>query len=128
MRIEFCILTLRNHQDVLSTNKKLAYTLIFSKFCHKELQFKIKSLEEFKKIENDPLKLLETIKTIMHLTLHEKLVFPYETLWTTLAQLFCLKQDEDEKFVDYYNNFKAFSQQARKYLNSNTLDNFTTTL
>ena len=64
----------------------------------------------------------------MHSTSHEKLVFPYETLWTTLAQLFCLKQDKDEKFVDYYNKFKAFSQQARKYLSDNALDKFTETL
>ena len=119
---------IRLRKHTLESNLGLAYTIIFSKFCDKDLQWKLEGLEDFDKIEDDPIYLLSAIKKLMHTTSHEKLVFPYETLWSTLAQLFRTRQDKEERFIDYYNKFKAFSQQARKYLQDNFLDEFVESL
>ena len=49
------------------------------------------------KVENNPIELLAAIKEMMHTTSHEKLTFPYETLWTSLGAMFKLKQEKDGK-------------------------------
>ena len=49
---------------------------------------------------------------------------PYETLWTTLAQLFEIKQGKDQKLSDYYETMKAFGAQVHKYFDNSFLDKF----
>ena len=61
---------------------------------------------------------------MMHTTSHEKLTYPFETLWTSLAALFKLKQEKEEKLSDYYDKMKAFSVQVKKYLPDIVLDQF----
>ena len=51
----------------------------------------------------------------MHTTSHERLIYPFETLWTSFAALFKLKQEKEEKLSDYYDKMKAFSVQVKKY-------------
>ena len=60
----------------------------------------------------------------MHTTSHEKLIYPFETLWTSLAALFKLKQEKEEKLSDYYDKMKAFSVQVKKYLPDDALHKF----
>ena len=101
------------------------YKIIFSNFCDKELQNRLEHKENFiKEIENDPFKLLAAIKEMMHTTSHEKLIYPFETLWTSLAALFKLKQEKEEKLSDYYDKMKAFSVQVKKYLPDEVLHQF----
>ena len=64
----------------------------------------------------------------MHTISHEKLILPYETLWTTLAQLFEIKQNKDQKLSDYYETMKAFGSQVNKYFNEDFLDKFVSNL
>ena len=66
------------------------------------------------KIENDPIELLAAIREMMHTTSHERLIYPFETLWTSLAAIFKLKQEKEEKLSDYYDKMKAFSVQVKK--------------
>ena len=73
-------------ERTLDTNLWVAYNIIFSNFCDKELQSRLEHKENFnKEIENDPFNLLAAIKEMMHTTSHEKLIYPFETLWTSLA-------------------------------------------
>ena len=103
----------------------MAYNIIFSNFCDKELQNRLEHQVDFtSKIENDPFELLAAIKEMMHTTSHEKLVYLFETLWTSLAALFKLKQEKEEKLSDYYDKMKAFSVQVKKYLPDEVLHKF----
>mgnify|MGYP003320018837 FL=1 len=114
----------RQRKRRLESNLKKAYTYIFSQFCDKELQSKIEHRSDFIEIEDNPIKLLEAIDELMHTISHEKLILPYETLWTTLAQLFEIKQGKDQKLSDYYETMKAFGSQVYKYFDESFLDKF----
>ena len=63
--------------------------------------------------KNDPIELLTAIKEMMHTTSHERLIYPFETLWTSFAALFKSKQEKEEKLSDYYDKMKAFSVQVK---------------
>ena len=65
---------------------------------------------------------------MMHTTSQERLIYPFETLWTSLAALFKLKQGKEEKLSDYYDKMKAFSVQVKKYLPDDVLHQFMTGL
>ena len=102
---------------------------IFLKFCDRELQIKIENRSDFESvIESDPISLLTAINELMHTISHEKLILPYETLWTTLAQLFEIKQNKDQKLSDYYETMKAFGSQVSKYFKEDFLDKFVSNL
>ena len=62
---------------------------------------------------------------MMHTTSHERLIYPFETLWTRFAVLFFkLKQEKEEKLSDYYDKMKASSVQVKKYLPDEVLHQF----
>ena len=83
--------------QTLDSNLRVVYTIIFSNFCDKELQNCLENKKVFTtKIENDPIKLLAAIKEMMHTTSHKRLIYPFETLWTSLAALFKLKQETEK--------------------------------
>ena len=104
----------RIRDQTLDSNLRVAYTIIFSIYCDKELQNCLENKKDFTtKIENNPIELLAAIKEIMHTTSHERLIYPFETLWTSLAALFKLKQEKEEKLSDYYDKMKAFSVQVK---------------
>ena len=52
------------------------------------------------------------------------MIYPFETLWTSLAALFKLKQEKEEKLSDYYDKMKAFGVQVKKYLPDDALHKF----
>ena len=100
--------------QTLNSNLRVAYTIIFSNFCDKELQNCLENKKDFTtKIENDPIELLAAIKEMMHTTSHERLIYPFETLWTSFAALFKLKQEKEEELSDHYDKMKAFSVQVK---------------
>ena len=104
----------RIRDQTLDSNLRVAYTIIFSNFCDKELQNCLENKKDFTtKIENDPIELLAAIREMIHTTSHERLIYPFETLWTSLAALFKLKQEKEEKLSDYYDKMKAFSVQVK---------------
>ena len=51
-------------------------------------------------------------------------MYPFETLLISLAALFKLKQEKEEKLSDYYDKMKAFSVQVKKYLPDDVLHQF----
>ena len=81
--------------QTLDSNLRVAYTIIFSNYCDKELQNCLENKKDFTtKIENNPIELLAAIKEMMHTTSHERLIYPFETLWTNLAAFFKLKLEK----------------------------------
>ena len=115
----------RIRDQTLDSNLRVAYTIIFSNYCDKKLQNCLENKKDFTtKIENDPIELFAAIREMMHTTSHERLIYPFETLWTSLAALFKLKQEKEEKLSDYYDKMKAFSVQVKKYLPDDVLHQF----
>ena len=115
----------RLRDETLESNLHVAYIIIYSNFCDKELQNRLEHRVDFtSKIENDPFELLAAIKEMMHTTSHKKLIYPFETLWTSFAALIKLKQVKEEKLSDYYDKMKAFSVQVKKYLPDDALHKF----
>ena len=115
----------RNRDQTLDSNLRVAHTIIFSNYCDKELQNCLENKKDFTtKIENNPIELLAAIKDMMHTTSHERLIYPFETLWTSFAALFKLKKEKEEKLSDYYDKMKAFSVQVKKYLPDDILHQF----
>ena len=81
----------RMREETLDSNLCVAYNIIFSNFCDKELQNRLEHKVDFtSNIKNNPFELLAAIKEMMHTTSQEKLIYPFETLWTSLAALFKL--------------------------------------
>ena len=75
--------------QTLDSNLRLAYTIIFSNFCVKELQNRLENKKDFTtKIENDPIELLAAIREMMHTTSHERLRYPFEKLYGQALQLY----------------------------------------
>ena len=109
----------------LDSNLRVAYTILFSNYCDKELQNRLENKKDFTtKIENDPIELLAAIKDMIHTTSHERLIYLFETFWTSFAALFKLKQKKEERFSDYFDKMKAFSVQVKKYLPDDVLHQF----
>ena len=85
------------HKRVLTLemNLRVAYTIIFDKFCDTQIRHRIECKENFHtEIEGNPHQLLSAIKEIMHSTSSQRMVSLYDALWATMAQLFKLKQGE----------------------------------
>ena len=109
----------------LEMNLRVAYMIIFDKFCDTQIRHRIECKENFhSEIEGNPHQLLSAIKEIMHSTSSQRMVSPYDALWATMAQLFKLKQEKNESLSEYYDKMKAFSEQTKKYFESDLLDKF----
>ena len=67
----------RRRTEILGSNLRVAYSIIFSSFCDRELQNRLEHRDDFiSKVENNPIELLAAIKEMMHTALHEKLTSP----------------------------------------------------
>ena len=104
----------RIRDQTLDSNLRVAYTIIFSNYCDKELQNRLENKKDFTtKIENDPIELLAAIREMMHTTSHERLIYPFETLWTSLAALFKLKQERKKNFLIIMTKWKLSVFRSR---------------
>ena len=76
----------RKRSMALKMNLRVAYTVIFDKFCDTAIKHRIECKENFyEEIEGDPYQLLTAIKEIMHSTSSQRLISPYNALWATMA-------------------------------------------
>ena len=88
-------LEVRKRELTLEMNLRVAYTIIFDKFCDTQIRHRIECKENFhSEIEGNPHQLLSAIKEIMHSTSSQRMVSPYDALWATMARLFKLKQEK----------------------------------
>ena len=77
-----------------------AYALVWETYCSKEVQIAIKEMADYDThIKNDPLALLERVRTLMHTPQNAK--YPPLTLVEVLYFL-KVKQGKKEILVDYY--------------------------
>ena len=80
------------------------YTVIWE-YCSKQLQNAIKTRVDFKTtIQDDPIKLLKTIKIVMHKP--ERSKYPYTSITEALWRVINMKQKEHKSLIDYSKRLK----------------------
>ena len=94
-----------DRQDNLNQGLIRAYALIYTNYCTKMMQHRIQEHPEFEsKIEDDPIALLEAIKTLTHDPLRAQ--NPMISATDALMRFLNLKQQEGEDLLDYVKRFK----------------------
>ena len=77
-----------------------AYALIKSQYCSKTMQTRIEEHPDYEsKIDDDPIALLEAIRTLMHDTVRAQ--HPHASLVSQLTMWLNMKQQTDEGLMDY---------------------------
>jgi hypothetical protein len=84
-----------------------AYSLIYSKYCSKSMQSKIESHPDLEtKIKNNPIELLEAIKSLMHDPVRAQ--YPLQSADEVLLRFVNNKQHEGEDLESYTKRFKQY--------------------
>jgi hypothetical protein len=98
----------------------IAYNLIFANYCSKAMQARIEQHPDYEaKLKNDPIAVLEAIKTLMHNSVRAQ--YPIVTVIDALGRLINVRQLENESLLDYMKRFKQLrdvvtSQMGTKFL------------
>ena len=100
-----------------------AFAYIYESFCTKEMQVAVKKLPNYEKeIQNEPLKLLEEVKALMHAPRRAR--YPFMSLTENLATLINVKQNNSEQLVDYLERFEQDKMIIKSQLGEDVLDKF----
>jgi hypothetical protein len=109
--------------DALREGLDKAYALIFSNYCTKTMQSRIEQHPDYDMIlEDDPIAVLEVIKTLMHDPVRAQ--YPMISMTDALCRLTNIKQWENESLLDYVRRFKELRDVAKSQLGSEFLDRF----
>ena len=82
-----------------------AYSLIQSEYCNKTMQARIEHHPEYdSKIQDNPIELLEVIKSLMH----NPVMAQYPKMHEAVIRLINIRQYEGEALLDYVRRFKQF--------------------
>ena len=117
---------LRRHlerKDTLEQGMDKAYALIFSTYCTKVMQGRIENHPDFDTIKNDPIAVLEAIKSLMHDSVRAQ--NPVVSMTETLKRLVNARQQENESLLDYVKRFKQLRDVVKSMMGSTILDAFT---
>ena len=117
---------LRRHldrKDALRDGLDKAYALILSQYCSKVMQSRIEQHPDFEKVlKNDPIAVLEAIKSLMHDCVRAQ--YPMISMTDALGRLINIKQQENESLLDYVRRFKELRDVVKSHLGGDVLDNF----
>ncbi|MGC8553840.1 MAG: hypothetical protein ACP5O7_13425, partial [Phycisphaerae bacterium] len=112
-----------DRKDNLRQGMVKAYALIFSNYCSRIMQSRVEEHPEFDTtIKNDPIKLLEVIKVLMHDPVHAQ--YPMISMTDALTRLINDKQAENEPLLDYIKRFKQLRDVAVRHMGSEMLHKF----
>ena len=104
-----------DRNDTLSEGLNKSYALISISYCTNTMQSRI---EEHPKsniiIKNDPISLLQSIKTRMKDLVWAQ--YPLLSITNTLDRVFNVKQTENDNLLDYVKRFKQLSDVAKNQL------------
>jgi hypothetical protein len=109
-----------DQKDALKEGLNKAYALIFTNYCTKMMQSRIEEhLDYATKLKNDPIAVLEAIKTLMHDPVQAQ--YPMVSMTDALGRLVNTRQQENKSLLDYVKQFKqlcdvAKSQRGNKFL------------
>ena len=93
---------LRRHfdrKDALLEGLNKAYALIYTNYCTKIMQSRIEEHPDYNFFKNDPIAVLEAIKTLMHDPVRAQ--YPMASMTDALGRLVNVKQQDTESLLDY---------------------------
>ena len=100
-----------------------AFAMIRSQHCSKTMQTRVEEHPDYEtKIDDDPIALLEAIKTLMHDPVRAQ--YPFASMTAQLSRFLNLKQQPDESLLDYTKRFKQQHDNAKSFLGTRFLDEF----
>jgi len=103
-----------DRRDNLETNLGKAHALIIANCCSKTMQNRVEEHPDCEsKIRDNPIELLEAIKSLMHDPIRAR--YPFVSVTDALVRLTNLRQYDNELLLDYIKRFK----QQRDVLKSN---------
>ena len=116
-----------DRKKTLNEGLNKAYALIFTNYCTRPMQARIEEHPDFaSKIDDNPIALLEAIKTLMHAPVRAQ--YPLVAMTDALAGLLNIRQKEDEPLLEYVKRFKQQRDIVKSQLGTDLLDKFTETL
>jgi hypothetical protein len=102
-----------DRKDNLRQGLTKAYALIFTTYCNRVMQSRVEEHPEFEtKIENDPIALLEAIKSLMHDPVRAQ--YPLVSMTDALTRFVNVKQMDNEPLLDYVKRFKQLRDVAKE--------------
>lgn len=99
-----------------------AYALIFGNYCTTAMQQRIEQHPDFETFKNDPIKLLDVLKTLVSDPVRAH--YPYASMVDALLNFVHCRQQDEEDINDYYKRFKHNRDVLKNYLGSKVLDYF----
>ena len=92
-----------------------AFAMIKSQHCTKTMQTRVEEHPDYEsKIDDDPIALLEAIKTLMHDPAQAQ--YPFASMAAQLSRFLNLRQQPDESLLDYTKRFKQQCDNAKSFL------------
>ena len=114
-------------KKLLVSNMKKAYALIYDVYCSKPMQGRIDEMKAIdSSITNDPIKLLQTIRTLMHENVRSK--YPVASLIDTMISLLTIAQRENESATEYYKRFKELNDMFKQTMGKQWMAEWVTTI
>ena len=108
---------------ILENNLMKAYALIFRDYCSKIMQNRIEQHHNFEsEIRDNPIKLLEVIKVLIHDTVRGK--YPFGQVTDSIRNFVLTKQMDNESLLDYAKRFKENRDVLKSQIGTNLLDEF----
>ena len=99
------------------------HSLIITVFCTKTMVHRIEQHPEYKtKIQDNPIALLEAIKTLMHDPVRAQ--YPIISAFTAQKAWYNTKQMDDERLNDFAKRYKQNMDRAKSYLGRCQFDYF----
>jgi hypothetical protein len=112
-----------DRQDNLRQGMVKAYALIFSNYCNKTIQSRVEEHPDFEsEIKNNPIKLLEAIKSLMHDPIRAQ--YPMVSMTEALTRLVNVKQADNEPLLDYVKRFKQLRDVTKSHIGTKLLYEF----
>ena len=107
----------------LEDGMKQSYTFIFDTYCNKTIQDRIEQHPEYdSKIQDNPIELLEVIKTLMHDPVRAQ--YPLASMHEAVIRLINIKQYEGEALLEYVKRFKQCRDAMKNYAKKNIVYGF----
>ena len=110
-------------ENKLRDNLARAYALIIENYCTDTLVTRIEQLPDFEStIRDDPIELLKAIQGAVASPVRAQ--YPFASLTAACKDVLNMKQNQDEKLLDYTNRFKQNWTVFKSNIGSKALDSF----
>ena len=107
----------------LDDGMKQSYAFIFDNYCNKTMQARIEQHPEYDtKIQDNPIELLEVIKSLMHNPVRAQ--YPIASMHEAVVRVINIRQYEGEALLDYVRRFKQCRDAMKNYAGKSIVNDF----